>query len=105
MYIHASALLFPVYALASLATAAAGGIEASSCPSGIVLCCTQTYPADSTGVAKIHALLGYTVTPLVGPFIAIGCTPYSGTCAGEMVCCQSSQDNNLVYVGCYKMDP
>ncbi|KAI5995394.1 fungal hydrophobin [Pisolithus marmoratus] len=104
MYIRASALLFPVYALASLAAAAPGGIEArgggSSCTSGTQMCCQQTYSADSTGVAAIKALLGFTVNPVIGPLLATGCTGFVGSCNAQTVCCQSSQDNNLVYVGC-----
>ncbi|KAI6019197.1 hypothetical protein EDC04DRAFT_3093137 [Pisolithus marmoratus] len=101
MYIRASALLFPVYALASLAAAAPGGIEArASCTSGTQLCCAQTYTADSTGVAAIKALLGFTVNPVIGPLLATDCTAFVGSCTTQTVCCKSSQDNNLVYVGC-----
>ncbi|KAI6014617.1 hypothetical protein EDC04DRAFT_3145098 [Pisolithus marmoratus] len=101
MYIRTSALLVPVYALASLAAAAPGGIEArASCTSGTQLCCIETYTADAVGVAAIKALLGYTVNPVVGPLLATGCTGFVGSCIAQTVCCQSSQDNNLVYVGC-----
>ncbi|KIK15786.1 hypothetical protein PISMIDRAFT_25241 [Pisolithus microcarpus 441] len=124
MYLRASAFLFPVYALASLAAASPGAIDArgggSSCTSGTELCCTATYPvrvmallrhptlgtdelhgqADSTGVAAIQALLGFTVNPVIGPLLAVGCDIYVGSCSAQTVCCEGSQDNNLVYVGC-----
>ncbi|KAI6026934.1 hypothetical protein PISMIDRAFT_25240 [Pisolithus microcarpus 441] len=104
MYLRASAFLFPVYALASLAAASPGAIDArggsSSCTSGTEMCCKTTYPADSTGVAAIQALLGFTVNPVIGPLLAVGCTAFVGSCTAQTVCCQSSQDNNLVYVGC-----
>ncbi|KAI6097794.1 hypothetical protein EDD17DRAFT_1902486 [Pisolithus thermaeus] len=104
MYLRASTFLFPVYALASLAAAAPGAIDArgegGSCTSGTESCCTATYPADSTGVAAIKALLGFTVDPVIGPLLAVGCTAFVGSCNAQTVCCESSQDNNLVYVGC-----
>ncbi|KAI6030374.1 fungal hydrophobin [Pisolithus marmoratus] len=101
MYIRASTFLFPVYALASLAAAAPGEIEArAKCTSGTQLCCTQTFTADSTGVAAIKALLGYTVDPVIGPLLAVGCTGFVGSCTAQTVCCKGSQNNNLVYVGC-----
>ncbi|KAI6116965.1 hypothetical protein EV401DRAFT_1972423 [Pisolithus croceorrhizus] len=104
MYLRASTFLFPVYALASLAAAAPGAIDArggsSSCTSGTQMCCTTTYPADSTGVAAIKNLLNFVVNPVVGPLLAVGCTAFVGSCDAQTVCCQSSQDNSLVYVGC-----
>ncbi|KAI6019196.1 hypothetical protein EDC04DRAFT_2607536 [Pisolithus marmoratus] len=93
MYIRASTFLFPVYALASLAAAAPGDIEArAKCTSGTQLCCTQTFTADSTGVAAIKALLGYTVDPVVGPLLAVGCTGFVGSCTAQTVCCKGSQN-------------
>ncbi|KAI6102399.1 fungal hydrophobin [Pisolithus croceorrhizus] len=104
MYLRASTLFFPVYALASLAAAAPGGIDArggsSSCTSGTELCCATTYPADSTGVAAILALLNFVVDPVIGPLLAVDCAAFVGSCNAQTVCCESSQDNNLVYVGC-----
>ncbi|KAI6014618.1 hypothetical protein EDC04DRAFT_2898388 [Pisolithus marmoratus] len=101
MYIRAAALLFPVYAFASLAAAAPGGIEArAECTSGTKLCCAQTFTADAVGVAAIKALLGYTVNPVIGPLLSIGCTGFLGSCIAQTVCCEGSQNNNLVYVGC-----
>ncbi|KAI6014614.1 hypothetical protein EDC04DRAFT_3145096 [Pisolithus marmoratus] len=87
MYIRTSALLVPVYALASLAAAAPGGIEArASCTSGTQLCCAQPYTAIQTGVAAIKALLGFTVNPVIGP------PPPCGLCVrGSLVLC-TAQD-------------
>ncbi|KAI6019191.1 hypothetical protein EDC04DRAFT_3144081 [Pisolithus marmoratus] len=103
MYIRASTLLFPVFALASLVAAAPGDIEArggGSCTSGTQLCCAQTFAANSVGVALIQSLLGVTVDPVIGPLLAIGCTAFVGSCAAQTTCCQSGQSDNLVYVGC-----
>ncbi|KAI6041083.1 hypothetical protein EDC04DRAFT_2893474 [Pisolithus marmoratus] len=101
MYIRTAALLFPLYALASLAMAAPGGTEArAECSSGTKLCCAQTFIADTAGVAAIKAILGVTVDPVIGPLLSIGCTGFVGSCIGQTVCCQSGQSNNAVYVGC-----
>ncbi|KAI6156585.1 hypothetical protein BKA82DRAFT_30504 [Pisolithus tinctorius] len=101
MYIRASTLLFPVYALASLAAAAPGALDArDSCTSGSALCCTTVVSSNPAGVALIEALVGATIDPVIGPLLATGCIATVGSCIGQTVCCQSSQDNNLVYVGC-----
>ncbi|KAI6019161.1 hypothetical protein EDC04DRAFT_2607507 [Pisolithus marmoratus] len=105
MYIRASTLLFPVFALASLVAAAPGDITTrggggGSCTSGTQLCCAQTLAADSVGVALIQSLLGVTVDPVIGPLLAIGCTAFIGSCTAQTTCCQSGQSDNIVYVGC-----
>ncbi|KAI6156582.1 hypothetical protein BKA82DRAFT_30503 [Pisolithus tinctorius] len=103
MYTRASALLFPVYALASLAAAAPGALDArsgSSCTSGSTLCCKTVVSDNAAGVALIEALVGATIDPVIGPLLATGCIATVGSCIGQTVCCESSQDNNLVYVGC-----
>ncbi|KAI6156573.1 hypothetical protein BKA82DRAFT_30486 [Pisolithus tinctorius] len=104
MYLRASVLLFPVYALASLAAAAPGALDArdggNSCTSGSALCCTTVVSDDSSGVALIEALVGVTINPIIGPLLATGCIANVGSCTGQTVCCKGSQNNNLVYVGC-----
>ncbi|KAI6019167.1 hypothetical protein EDC04DRAFT_2901809 [Pisolithus marmoratus] len=104
MYIRASVLLFPIFALASLAAAAPEGVKArgggGSCTSGTGLCCAQTFNADATGVAAIKEILGVTVDPVIGPLLSIGCSAFIGSCISQTVCCESAQSNNLVYVGC-----
>lgn len=111
MYTRASVLLFPVYALASLAAAAPGALDArggSSCTSGSTLCCKTVVsvrivaspaillPAllwtdqlrtqdNAAGVALIEALVGATIDPVIGPLLATGCIATVGSCIGQTV--------------------
>ncbi|KIM59241.1 hypothetical protein SCLCIDRAFT_1036957 [Scleroderma citrinum Foug A] len=106
-----STVLYPVVSFAALVAAipepviARGG---SSCSNGTLSCCNNTYKADQTGVNAIQSLLGVLVSlPVTGPLLATGCTPISvvgvlsgNSCAQQTVCCQGTQFNGLVNVGC-----
>ncbi|KAG6334436.1 hypothetical protein ID866_4650 [Astraeus odoratus] len=111
MFIRASTLLFPVFALSALSAAAPESIVArtssSSCSNGTLQCCNQTFTADQTGVAAIEGLLGVVVDAVVGPLLGIGCSPITiigvgsgSTCTQQTVCCQNTEFNGLVNVGC-----
>ncbi|KAI6041088.1 hypothetical protein EDC04DRAFT_3089339 [Pisolithus marmoratus] len=101
MYIRASTLLFPVFALASLVAAAPGDIEARGAAAARAppaLSCAVHRPSLWCRADSIP--LGVTVDPVIGPLLAIGCTAFVGSCTAQTTCCQSGQSDNLVYVGC-----
>ncbi|KAG6327186.1 hypothetical protein ID866_11903 [Astraeus odoratus] len=113
MFIRASTLLFPVLAAASLVAAAPeavvarGGGTTTTCSNGNAYCCNQTFTANQASVTIIQALLGVVVNPIVGPLLGISCSPITviggvlqSTCTQQTVCCEGTQFNGLVNVGC-----
>jgi len=123
MFIRPSALLLPVLALSSVVAAAPEPIAArtgSSCSNGTLQCCTSTFDvschtfllpemtinrltflskATQNNLNLLTGLLGIVANiPLVGPLLALNCSPITvlglGTganCAQQTVCCQNTQ--------------
>ncbi|KAL4076449.1 fungal hydrophobin-domain-containing protein [Scleroderma yunnanense] len=111
MFIRASALLLPVLALSSVAAAAPEAIVArggDSCSNGTLQCCQTTTSATQTNANLLAGLLGIVGTiPIVGPLFGVFCSPITGVgvgsganCAQQTVCCQNSDFNGLINVGC-----
>ncbi|KAL4061877.1 fungal hydrophobin-domain-containing protein [Scleroderma yunnanense] len=111
MFIRASALLLPVVALSSVVAAAPEPISArggSSCSNGTLQCCTSTFDATQSNLNLLTGLLGIVASvPLVGPLLALNCSPITGlglgtgaNCAQQTVCCQNDQFTGLINVGC-----
>ncbi|KIM61505.1 hypothetical protein SCLCIDRAFT_121918 [Scleroderma citrinum Foug A] len=111
MFIRASSLLLPVLVLSSVAAAAPGPIVArasSSCGNGSLQCCDNTVEATQANANELSGLLGIAASiPIAGPLFGISCSSISvigvGTganCAQQTVCCDNTQFNGLVNVGC-----
>ncbi|KAF9230908.1 hydrophobin [Melanogaster broomeanus] len=105
MFFRASSLLLPIVALAAVATAAPGTLEArgdSDCNTGSAECCDNTYTSTDTTVTSLVALLGI-VLPDVDGLVGLGCTSIIGTaasCTQQPVCCTGNTYNGLINVGC-----
>ncbi|KAG6337308.1 hypothetical protein ID866_1770 [Astraeus odoratus] len=110
MFIRASTLLLPVITLSALVAAAPEPVVArggTDCSNGTLQCCSQTLDATQTNANLLEGLLGIVVSPLLGPLLALNCSPITvigisggATCAQQAVCCQGTQFNGLVNVGC-----
>ncbi|KAF9230907.1 hydrophobin [Melanogaster broomeanus] len=105
MFIRTSSLLFPIVALAAVATAAPGALEArtdSNCNTGSAQCCNNTYTSTDTSLALLTGLLGI-VLPSVSGLVGLGCTSIIGSaapCTQQPVCCTGNTFNGLINVGC-----
>ena len=122
MFIRASTLLLPILALPSVVAAAPEPIAArddSSCDYGTLQCCSSIYPVSyhtlllqertvnhspvhlqaTQSILDMFIIIGNRTIPLIGPLLAINCSPITtvgvGTdancAAGHTVCCQSIQ--------------
>ncbi|KAG6337312.1 hypothetical protein ID866_1774 [Astraeus odoratus] len=110
MFVRASTFLFPVVALSTLVAAAPAPesiVARDVCSNGTLQCCGQTLTANQASVNLLQGLLGVVVSPLIGPLLALSCSPITGigigggaTCAQQAVCCEGTQFNGLVNVGC-----
>ncbi|KAG8217144.1 hydrophobin [Butyriboletus roseoflavus] len=105
MYMRFSALV-PVAALAAVAAAAPNALEArtggsSSCDTGTIQCCNQTYTQGSSQLTALLGLLGITI-PNVAGLVGYQCNPIVGTntCTQQPVCCTGNTYNGLIIVGC-----
>ncbi|KIM53113.1 hypothetical protein SCLCIDRAFT_139587 [Scleroderma citrinum Foug A] len=115
MFIRISALLLPVLALSSVVAAAPEPIVArdgSSCSNGTLQCCTSTFDATQSNLNLLQSLLGVTASiPIVGPLLALNCSPITGlgigtgaNCAQQAVCCQNTQFSGLINIGCTNLN-
>lgn len=105
MYFRASALLFPICALASLAAAVPGAIDArggSGVCYGDYLCCQTIYPANEVSAQEIQNLYSVIINPIIGPYFATECAGFTGNCNANVLCCTNSIERGLVYDGCSK---
>ncbi|KIM61506.1 hypothetical protein SCLCIDRAFT_874552 [Scleroderma citrinum Foug A] len=112
MFARASALLLPVLALSSVVVAAPEPIAArgdgSSCSNGTLQCCGSTFQATQSTANLLGGLLGIVGSiPIVGPLLAINCSPIDvlglgsgASCSQQAVCCQNTAFEGLVNVGC-----
>ncbi|KAG6329600.1 hypothetical protein ID866_9489 [Astraeus odoratus] len=110
MFIRASTLLFPVFALSALVAAAPAPesiVARDVCSNGNLQCCGQTLDANQSNANLLTGLLGIVISPLVGPLLALNCSPLTvlgvgggATCTQQAVCCQGTQFNGLINVGC-----
>ncbi|KAL4076447.1 fungal hydrophobin-domain-containing protein [Scleroderma yunnanense] len=108
MFIRASSLLLPVVALSSVVAAAPAAIAArdNSCSSGTLQCCNTVMDSTSSSAGVLAGLLGI-VSPLLGPLMGVNCSPITGVgvgtganCVQQTVCCQNTQFNGLINIGC-----
>ena len=119
MFIRASTLLLPVLALSSV-VAAAPAERTDSCSNGTLQCCTSTYSVSCHALMLLETAINYSLVhlqatqsslnllqgllgivasvPIVGPLLAINCSPITGiglgtgaNCAQQTVCCQNTQ--------------
>ncbi|KIJ16302.1 fungal hydrophobin [Paxillus involutus ATCC 200175] len=110
MFMRLSTLLFPIVALAAVATAAPGILEvrtlADQCTTGSLQCCKSTIQSTSMSAAILGGLLGIVFTPIQG-LVGLSCTPITlvragaGTvCTQQPVCCTGNTYSGSINIGC-----
>jgi len=109
MFIRFSTLL-PVAALAAVAAAVPGALEArtdtSQCNTGSMNCCAFTQTSTPTTLNYFSGLLGLAL-PTVTGLLGLGCSPITAiglgtgaTCTQQPVCCTNNNFNGLINLGC-----
>ncbi|PAV14933.1 hydrophobin 2 [Pyrrhoderma noxium] len=78
----------------------------SSCNTGTVQCCNSVEPASSENASRLFSLLGFVPQDANVP-VGMDCTPINiagvgsgGSCNAQTVCCENTQFNGLINIGC-----
>ncbi|KAF9236113.1 hydrophobin [Melanogaster broomeanus] len=117
MFVRTSSLLLPIVALAAVTTAAPGALEArmdlSSCNTGPISCCNNTYSMNSDSLPLTASLLPSLKTARspcspdgltsIDDLVGLGCTLIVGSaasCTQQPVCCTGNTFNGLINLGC-----